>query len=150
MGLRWSKIEKNGGPRGGPRGGGIRQEILFEFFAFQNRAQGSGTCRVRRGDIFHPPLGYPPWYAQEGFDKAKISEIFGTIQKKSNNIIFPKSTPKTYFESLGPQLPFYDVFLTDSLPAPTGKASKTTQTRVKISQFSPKTRAFSPKKNDYS
>ena len=30
--------------------------------------------------------------------------------KKSRNFIFPKLTPKTYFESFGPQLPFCYVF----------------------------------------
>ena len=41
-------------------------------------------------------------------------------------------------------------FSTDSPPAPTGKASKTVQIRVEISQFSLKNPAFSPKKIDYS
>ena len=40
--------------------GGTRREIFFEFFAFQNRAHGSG--RVGRVDNFPPPPlgGSPP------------------------------------------------------------------------------------------
>ena len=70
-----------GGVQGGVQGGGIRRDFFFEFFAFQNRAQGSG--RVGRGDDFPPPPGgTPPWYAQEGSDKVKISEIFGRTKKQ--------------------------------------------------------------------
>ena len=66
---------------------------------------------------FHPPSrGYSPWYAREGSDKVKTSEIFGMTQKnifdpkQNKNILFPESTSKKYFKSLGPQLPFCDVF----------------------------------------
>ena len=58
MGLRWSKTEKKLKKMGGPGGacvaipGGMRREIFFDFFAFQNRAQGS---RVGHGDNFPPP-----------------------------------------------------------------------------------------------
>ena len=112
-----------GGVRGGGSMGGAYVAIFFfDFFAFQNRAQGSG--RVGRGDNSSPPpWRYPTWYPQEGSDKIQISEIFGVTifffdPKKGKNIIFPKSTPKSYLESLEPQLPFYDVFFArfDSCP----------------------------------
>ena len=59
---------------------GINPKYFFEFFAFRNRAQGND--RVGCGDKFPPPTwGYPPWYAQEGSDKVKNSEIFGMTKK---------------------------------------------------------------------
>ena len=85
---------------------------FFEIFKIERREVVEYAAAI----IFHPPPpgGDPPWYAQEGSDKVKILEIFGMTQKnfltnrKINNIIFPKLIPKSYFESLGPHLPFCD------------------------------------------
>ena len=162
------EIEKNGGSRGGGSrggsrgrsrggpGGSIRQESFFKFFAFRNRAQGSD--RVGRGDNFSPPhWGYPPWYAQEGSDKIKMSDFFGVTQKKSfltqkkvKILFFQNRLLKRILRVLGLSYHSTTFFSADSLPTPTGKASKMVQIRVKISQFSPKNRAFSRKKIDYS
>ena len=71
-----TKIKKMGGP-----GGGIRREFFFEFFAFQ-KIESREVVEYAATIIFHPPpWGYPPWYAQEGSDKVKISEIFGATKR---------------------------------------------------------------------
>ena len=56
--------------------GGIRRESFFEFFAFRNRAQGSG--RVGRVDDFPPPPGgTPPGARGRGPTKSKFSKFLG-------------------------------------------------------------------------
>ena len=61
----------------GSRGERIRREFVFEFFTFQNRAQGSG--RVGRGDNFPPPhLGVtPPGTRRRGPTRSKYLKFLG-------------------------------------------------------------------------
>ena len=77
---------------GGVQGGGIRR-----FLKFANSRFSKSSAGVRQGENFRNVWG----------DQKK--HFFDP--KKSRNINFTKSCPKTYFKSLGPQLPFYDVFV---------------------------------------
>ena len=123
-------------------------------FIIENQAQGSG--RVDHGDNSPPPWGYPPWYAREGSDKVKVSEIFGVTnffcltQKKVKILFFQNRLLKHVLGVWDLSYHSTTSFSSDSPPTPTGKASKTAQIRCKISQFLPKNRAFPPKKVDYS
>ena len=89
------------------------RNLDFRNLDFRNRAQGSG--RVGRGDDFPlPHLGVPPLVRAGGVRQGQNFLNFWDDQNTSKNIIFPKSTAKTFFKSSAAQLPFCDFFLTDS------------------------------------
>ena len=62
-----------GGVQGGVQGGAdVANYFFFEFFAFQNRAQGSvGVCR---GDNFPPT---PPGTRRRGTTRSKFPKFLG-------------------------------------------------------------------------
>ena len=68
-----------GGSMGGVHGGGIRRDFFSNFLLFEIERR--EVVEYTAAIIFHPPWGYPHWYAREGSDKVKISEIFGVTKK---------------------------------------------------------------------
>ena len=70
--------------------------------------------------------------------------------KKAKILFFQNRLLKRVLGVWDPSYHSTTFFPTESPPAPTGKASKTAQIRVKISQFLAKNRGFSPEKLDYS
>ena len=118
---------------GGP--GGAYVAIFFSNFLLF-KIEPREVLEYAAEIISHPPPGGTPHLVRAGaVGQGQNFRNFWDDQKKSKNIVFPKWTPKTYFESSEPHLPLYDVFFDRFASYASGNTSKTAQIRVKISQF---------------
>ena len=136
----------------GSRGGTDVANFLSNFLLF--KIERREVVEYAAAIFFQPPTwGDPPWYAQEGSDTVRISEIFGLTkknlfltQKKVKILFFQNRLLKRILRVLDLSYHSTTFFSSDSPPNRIGKASKTAQIWVKISQFAHTNRAITPKK----